>query len=430
MRRLGRYRRKRQNRIILITAFSLLFVITAGYAAFSTNITFHAKGNIIKGPRVIQAWDENSQTDFHSDYYKQNIVSVTFTNNSNVPDSAVESWNVSEDKTNGEVMAWVVPSAKDSSKYDLYIGAKAGVIANENSGYVFYNFRGLKEINFDDNYDTSNATDMELMFDCCTSLEELDLSSFDTSNVTSMYAMFCMWDSELNAVPENNLTSIKFGNNFITNNVTNMRSMFAGLTKLTNLDVSRFNTSNVTTMYHMFNYCISLTELDLSNFDTFKVTDMEGMFCGCQNLTKLDISNFNTFNVTNMDWMFSMWDGNNQKCSTNNLKELDVSSFNTSNVTSMHNMFSCSNVSEIKGLENFNTSNVTDMYHMFNWCEKLERLNLCSFDTRNVNDMQLMMGNTYNLKKVYVGPNWTTENANANDMFTNSGASSVTTGQC
>ena len=193
MRRIGRHRRRKLNRIIVLSAFCLLFVITAGYAAFSTNISLHVKGNILEGTRVIQEWDENSQTDFHSDFYKQNIVSITFLNNNNVPENAVESWNVSEDKEKGTVKAWVVPNSSDSSKYDLYIGAKGKVIANENSGYVFYDFRGVKEINFDNNYDTSNATNMTNLFRNCTSLTEIDLSSFDTSNVTNMSAMFTMW---------------------------------------------------------------------------------------------------------------------------------------------------------------------------------------------------------------------------------------------
>ena len=239
----------------------------------------------------------------------------------------------------------------------------------------------------------------------CTSLTELDLTSFDTSNVTSMYAMFCMWDSVLNLMPENKLEHIKFGHNFITDNVTNMRDMFAGLTELKELDVSNFNTSNVTTMYHMFNSCSSLTELNVSSFDTSNVTDMQGMF--------------------------SMWYGNeNGECLNSNLKELDVSNFNTAKVRNMRDMFACSNVSEIKGLENFNTSNVTDMYHMFANSKNLTELNLCSFDTRKATNMQRMFGASPKLRKVYVGPNWMTSQADASDLFGGCSISSVTTGQC
>lgn len=70
------------------------------------------------------------------------------------------------------------------------------------------------------------------------------------------------------------------------------------------------------------------------------------------------------------------------------------------------------------------------MYHMFTHCEKLKALNLCSFDTRNVNNMKAMMSETFNLKKLYVGPNWSTAQADASWLINNSGVSSVTTGQC
>ncbi len=430
MRRIGRHRRKKLNKIIILSAFCLLFVITAGYAAFSTNISLHVKGNILEGTRVIQEWGENSQTDFHSDFYKQNIVSITFLNNNNVPENAVESWNVSEDKEKGTVKAWVVPNSSDSSKYDLYIGAKGKVIANENSGYVFYDFRGVKEINFDNNYDTSNAVDMSKMFLNCTNLQTLDLSSFDTSNVTSMYAMFCMWDTNINYFPTNNLLNITFGPNFNTSNVTDMQSMFAGLSELKELDVSNFNTSNVTTMYHMFYGCQSLETLDVSNFDTSKVTNMENMFAQCKNLSELDVSNFDTSKVINMKNMFNMWDDKINACSNNNLKLLNLSNFDTSRVTDMSGMFSCSDVSEIKGLQNFNTNNVINMGRMFFECKNITMLNLCSFNTSNVTYMLGMFYDTYSLKNIYVGSNWIITNADTRDMFAGSGVSSVTTGQC
>ncbi len=78
MRKIRRKRENQKKRIIIISVFLCLIIMASGYAVFSTNITFYVKGNIIEGTRVIQAWDENSQTDFHSDYYRQNIVSVTF----------------------------------------------------------------------------------------------------------------------------------------------------------------------------------------------------------------------------------------------------------------------------------------------------------------------------------------------------------------
>ena len=419
MRRIGRHRRKKINKIIILSAFCLLFVITAGYAAFSTNIQLHVKGNILEGTRVIQKWDNNSQTDFHSDFYKQNIVSITFLNNNNVPENAVENWNVSEDKEKGTVKAWVVPNSSDSSKYDLYIGAKGKVIANENSGYVFYDFRGVKEINFDNNYDTSNATNMTNLFRNCTSLTEIDLSSFDTSNVTDMSDLFTMWK---NQNLDNNLQKIIFGSNFNTSKVTTMRSMFTNCNKLIELDLSGFDTSNVTDMFQMFIGCSSLTDLNVSNFNTSKVTNMQGMFSECINLTELNLSNFDTSNVTNMKHMLSMGGTADSVENVNvKLKRLDVSNFNTSNVTDMSFMFAYNkSLEEIKGLENFDTSNVVNMNAMFSRLQSIKELNLCSFNTSNVS-----------LEHVYVGIGWNTNNVvNNKYMWSSSNISQVTTGQC
>ena len=338
MRKIGRYRMRKQKKALIIGSLSLLLFLCVGYAAFSTNLSITAKGNIKEKSRVIQSWDMNSQTDFHSDFYKENIVSATFLDNNKVPSNAAESWNVSEDKENGEVLAWVVPNSSDNTKYDLYIGAKGGVIANIDSSFLFYNFQNVVNINFDDNFDTSNSTDMSRMFNNCTSLVSLDLSNFDTRNVTSMYAMFCMWNIDSDSVLENNLSSIIFGKNYVTSNVINMRSMFAGLIKLQNLDVSSFDTSNVTTMYHMFLDCHSLTELDLSNFDTSNVTNMESMFLSCKNLTELNLCSFNTKKVTNMKWMFQF---------TISLKNVYVSSNWSTSQADTSNIFQYSNISSV-----------------------------------------------------------------------------------
>ena len=119
------------------------------------------------------------------------------------------------------------------------------------------------------NFDTSKVTDMSDMFNCCNSLQSLDLSSFDTSKVT------------------------------------NMANMFWNCNSLQSLDLSNFDTSKVTDMSGMFNCCNSLQSLDLSNFDTSKVTDMYMMFYGCKSLQSLDLSNFDTSKVTDMSCMFT-----------------------------------------------------------------------------------------------------------------------------
>ena len=355
MRKIMRRKVKTKTRLIILGVFLILIIMAGGYAAFNTQISLHVKGNIKYNSKIIQAWDTTSQTDFHSDYYRENIVSATFVNNNDIPESAVESWNVSEDKgnvsedkENGEVMAWVVPNSEDSSKYDLYIGTKGKVIANENSAYVFDGFSNMKSITFNDNFDTSNATDMHGMFRRESNLTNLDLlSSFDTSNVTNMGGMF--------------------SDNFA----------------LETVNLSSFDTSDVTNMAWMFSQCHNLTGLDLSTFDTRNVTDMKRMFSTNQNIEFINFgNNFYTNKVTDMSLMFL-------NCSK--LKELDLSTFYT--------------------------SNVTNMQKMFNNCEELTELDLSSFDTRNVTDMTLMFSGNDKLTIIYVGQNFITDNADTTGMF-------------
>ena len=176
---------------------------------------------------------------------------------------------------------------------------------------------------------TSEVTDMGLMFFGCESLTSLDVSGFNTAKVTDMAFMFCNCSS------------------------------------LTSLDVSHFNTSEVTTMYRMFSVCSSLTSLDLSGFNTAKVKNMESMFWGCSSLTSLDLTSFNTAKVTNMESMFRICSG---------LTSLNLSNFNTTNVTNMSYMFSsCSSLTNLD-LSSFNTAKVTNMNYMFNYCGGLKTI--------------------------------------------------------
>ena len=62
---------------------------------------------------------------------------------------------------------------------------------------------------------------------------------------------------------------------------TNMQSMFNTCSSLTELDVTHFITDNVTNMASMFGNCSGLSQLDVTKFNTAKVTNMQNMFNGC-----------------------------------------------------------------------------------------------------------------------------------------------------
>lgn len=95
---------------------------------------------------------------------------------------------------------------------------------------------------------------------------------------------------------------------FITEDVTDMSSMFEGCRALSTIDgIGLFNTTNVTNMAYMFKGCSTLQVLTLSSFNTQNVTDngMVGMFQGCSSLQTLDISSFTTARVTSLAYLFS-----------------------------------------------------------------------------------------------------------------------------
>ena len=215
------------------------------------------------------------------------------------------------------------------------------------------------------------GTNASGMFAYLTNIEKLDLSKLDTSYITNMSMMFYM---------SSGLKSIDLSN-FNTSKVTTMQSMFAGCANLITLDLSNFDTSKLNSMYRMFYGCEKLESINFKSFDTSNVNNMSMLFLGCKKIKYLDLSSFNTSKVTNMNQMFN-------GCS--NLMTLDLNNFDTSNVTNMNLMFgTCSTLTELD-LSNFNTSNVTTMYRMFYNCTNLKSIILSSFNTTNVINMNGM----------------------------------------
>ena len=258
-------------------------------------------------------------------------------------------------------------------------------------GAWFWSFEALTTIEHLDYLNTSEVDDMRLMFSSCTSLETLDLSSFNTEKVTNMVSMF-----------ENSkhLRSLKLPKGFIGSSVTNLNAMFRGCASLTELDLSGSNAEKVKDMRGMFYGCVALSNLNLSGFKTGSVTDMRYLFSSCQSLESLDLSGFNTENVTSMESMFS-------QCSS--LRSLDLSSFNTSKVINMKLMFNkCINLESID-LSSFDTENLQQMAHMFCSCTKLAMLDLSSFATPNMTSMLSAFQYCKNLKRIYVTSAFTTD---------------------
>jgi surface protein len=264
-----------------------------------------------------------------------------------------------------------------------------------------------------------------------------------------------------------NINGIEYLN---TSEVTDMYLMFAYCYELKNIDLSNFNTSNSVRMYGMFEYCTSLTALDLSSFNTSKLRDISCMFYGDNALKTIYVgSGWNTSQIINPDSLdmvfkrcenlvggkgtmydesryeysdtdgaYARIDGSSGKpgymtdintrsayavlSDENTVMTLyydglkgvrgginigDWYSFTTSvrsvvfdesfasytSLTSTSCWFSGFNYLEsITGIEHLKTDNVTNMNQMFRGCSSLTNLDVSRFNTANVVDMSFMFG--------------------------------------
>jgi len=126
--------------------------------------------------------------------------------------------------------------------------------------YMFYEITDVVEIIFKNFKGCTNAYNM---FNSCSSLKILNLSSFDASKIISM------------------------------------KNMFSYCKSLEVLDVTSFNTSSLKILFGTFSYCSKLKSLNLSSFDTSLVYDMDNIFEGSLNLNLLILSNkFTMENLT------------------------------------------------------------------------------------------------------------------------------------
>ncbi len=304
--------------------------------------------------------------------YKSKIKNITFEDSVNVPEDAVETWDVSA-AGDGSLMAYI-KNNEVASYYDLWIQGNERIYANPDSSYLFDGFTYLVSIKNLDLLRTIKVTNMSRMFNQAgknSSAFTLDLGeNFDTRNVTNMNYMFNQTGYS------SQVFTLDLGNKFDTSKVTNMNYMFNQTgysSQVFTLDLgNKFDTSNVTNMSYMFNqvgYSSPVFTINLgNNFDTKNVTNMSYMFgemgYNSRVLTLNLGDKFDTSNVTNMSSML-WYVGNKNPNFTFSLGD----KFDTSNVMYMGNLFRgmgySSTVFTLDLGDKFDTSNVSDMMQMF-----------------------------------------------------------------
>ena len=299
------------------------------------------------------------------------------------------------------------------------------------------------------NFNTQNVEDMSDMFVSCMNLKSLNVSNFDTQKVKDISKMFYNCNS---------LTSLDVSN-FDTQKVENMRGMFSNCKSLITLDLSKFDTQNVTNMSRMFWNSSALKTIYVSDkFVTTKVSSGSEMFKDCTSLkgaiaaysdSKTDHTYANcgtdgyftpgcgyaeydlssktlTFRYKGVkpEGAYDLNEGNNEPGwltqKENIYKVVFDASFACARPTSCYRWFyGCTNLTEIKGIENLNTEKVTNMGFMFYDCYALTSLDVSKFDTQNVEDMSNMFASCEKLKSLNVS-NFNTQNVkNMSLMFYN-----------
>ena len=255
-------------------------------------------------------------------WYKSSQNKATITKialkDSYTPETAVdETWDASAAQ-DGSIMAY-----RTGTAIVIASNGPGKIFANQNSRAAFNGFSAMTTFAGADVLDTSKVTNMIGLFENCTVLTSLDLSTWDTSKVNSMWGAF--------------------------NNCKTLTSVG---------DLSKWNTSNVTNMSIMFRKCTALTNVEgLSKWDTSKVTTTDAMFYNCGSLTNLNLSNWDTSSITDMSFMFGFY-----KVTSNLVSVGDLSKWNTSKVTNMSTMFqACSELTSVGDLSGWNLSKVTSL---------------------------------------------------------------------
>ena len=302
---------------------------------------------------------------------KGTITEINFVNtNAEVPETYTETWDASE-AGDGSITGY-------RSGTIVYVAGNGSgrISVTKDADYMFSDydqaaidfFTSLKTINGMNLLETSQATDIHGMFYGCTSLESVDVSSFDTSNVTLMNGMF--YDCRV-------LNSIDLSN-FDTSKVEDMHE-FCYHADVANPIIlgSRFTCENVVNMEGMFKHCHEVKSIDLSMFNTSNVENMNGMIKYCYALETITTgAGFTCENVTDMTDMFT-------ECTT--LKTLDLSMMTPTKAEIMVSMFQdCTALETLQLGSNFNTPALTDAAQMFDHCDVLTTLDIRNLDTRNI----------------------------------------------
>ena len=306
-------------------------------------------------------------------------------------------------------------------------------------GWFFWH-KGLTHIEHLEYLNTENVTTMQAMFNSCSNLKEVDVSTFNTKNVTNMNGMFAFCEK---------LESLDV-RNFDMQNVTDISEMFAVCTELTTIlcddDWSKYSKMVASQMFYN---CPKLVGGKGTVYNAEKTdktyarpdggTGAPGYFTGKELYAVLD-GTTTTFYYDDKKaerggaryWEMG-WSAEKTKFPNNTTKVVfdpsvndarptstsywfdgfekleqivNINYLHTDRVTNMDNMFNnCKALTELD-VTGFNTANVTSMEAMFMYCSKLETLDVTNFDVSKVKNISRLFAFDYKLKTIICPNDW------------------------
>ena len=244
-----------------------------------------------------------------------------------------------------------------------------------------------------ENIMTDNVTNMSSMFEGCSNLTSLDLSGYKTNNVTDMWRMFYGCSS---------LTTIYAGDGWNTEKVTSSNHMFSSCTKLVGGLGTEYDWSHTDHAYARID-----NGTDVPGYFTYKAPSPYAMLSD-DGLTVTFYYDYYMLRQKGVDIGFDIALGKTPYDAATTVIFDDSFADYKPNSTSAW-FKDCSKLKEIKSVSNLNTEYVTNMSNMFEDCSSLTSLDLGGFKTYNVMDLSCMFLGCTSLTTVYAGDGWSTE---------------------
>lgn len=215
-------------------------------------------------------------------------------------------------------------------------------------------------------WDSSKVEDVTLMFNCTTSLNEIDLTGTNFSKVKNFNNMFR--NSGIKRIK--GLESLRTDSAVYLDNGTKdpYNAMFGVCRNLTDGSFGNLAAWDTSKMKYisLFKGSGSITELHgIETWDTSSVVSLAGFFGGCNLNKTLNLSKWNTENVTNLDGFLE----------GNSVTDIDLSSWNVSNVTSIMGFLSRMSSLQNVNLLGWNLCKV-EKISMFDWSRNIKTLKL------------------------------------------------------